>query len=131
MIVLDTHALIWWISKPEKLSSKARKEIEKNSKKQEIIISTISTWEIYLLIKNNKLELSQDVDSWIQKVEQLSPVLFVSVDNTIAAKSVNLPEPFHKDPADRIIIATALTIGATLITSDRKILKYPHVRSLW
>lgn len=131
MIVLDTHILIWWIDKPEKLSPNAQKIIEKATNKQEAIVSSISTWEIYLLMKRGKLELSQDIDIWIHNIEKLPYIQFLPVDNTIAAKSVYLPEPLHKDPADRIIIATALIQGATIITSDHKILKYPHVQSIW
>lgn len=131
MIVIDTHVLIWWLDRPEKLSTSAQKAIERSSKEREIIISTISTWEIYLLIKRKKLTLSQEVDTWVQNVENLRSVFFVPIDNLIASKSVQLPEPIHKDPADRIIIATALINGAPLITNDRRILKYPHVQTIW
>jgi PIN domain nuclease of toxin-antitoxin system len=55
---------------------------------------------------------------------------FIPVDNTIARIAVELPEPLHSDPADRIIIATALSLGATLVTRDRKIIEYPHVKTL-
>ena len=56
---------------------------------------------------------------------------FVPVDNSIAVKSVLLPEPLHKDPADRIIISTAVTLGAALVTKDEKILNYPYVETIW
>jgi len=132
MIVLDTHVLVWWIDSPTKLSPKVQKLIEKTIKKEEkIIVSSISIWEISLLVKKGKLGFAIDINSWLQRVESMSFVQFIPVDNQIAAKSVNLSGEFHDDPADRIIIATALNVGATLITSDRKILNYPHVQSLW
>jgi len=56
---------------------------------------------------------------------------FVPVNNRIALLSVRLPKPLHADPADRIIIATALILGATLVSKDERILAYPHVDSLW
>src|SRR3989338_5408347 len=127
MIVLDTHALIWWIDSPEKLSKKARKVIEEEKLKEgNILVSSISTLEIYRLVKNGKLQLINHVDSWLEKVESLPTVRFIPVDNRIAAYSINLPDFDHKDPADRIIIATALQYGAAVVSSDKEILRYPH-----
>lgn len=132
MIVLDTHVLIWWIDNPPKLSERARIIIDQEKHKEEsILVSSMSTLEIYRLVKNRKIELVGDVDSWMEKIESLPAVRFVPVDNKIAAISVNLVDFQHKDPADRIIIATALNLGAKLVTSDKKILNYPHVQSVW
>ncbi len=132
MIAIDTHVLVWFVSNPEKLSQKALNTINNEIKKGEsILVSSISIWEIYMLIKKGRLSLSLDLDLWLQRIEQLPFIQFISVDNKIAAKSVTLPEPLHSDPADRIIIATARGYGAKLVTSDRKILNYKHVQSLW
>lgn len=131
MIVLDTNALIRWISDPEKLSQRAKKTIGAAEKKKAIYISSISVLEIYTLVKKNKLKFNILADNWLEKVESLPYVNFVSMDNKIAVQSVNLPDPLHKDPADRIIIATALQIGAKLITSDQKILDYPYIQAVW
>ncbi|MBI4059182.1 type II toxin-antitoxin system VapC family toxin [Candidatus Microgenomates bacterium] len=132
MIILDTHTLVWWVSNPEKLSAKSRKAIEGElKKKKEILVSSISVWEICLLVKKERLQLTMDIESWIDKISQLSAFKFIAVDNQIAAKSVNLPGVFHDDPADRMIVATALESGASLITSDKRIRKYSPVRSIW
>ncbi len=131
MIVLDTQTLIWWVGFREKLSKRAAQYIEKSADNKEILVSSISIWEISLLIKKGRLAFTMDLDSWIQKVEDLPFLQFVPIDNNIATKSVFLPQPLHSDPADRIIIATAICEGATLITSDKKILQYPHVQSVW
>ena len=72
-----------------------------------------------------------DVESWVAKSEAMPFLHFVPVDNAIALKSVRLPEPLHSDPADRIIIATATILGFPLITRDKRILEYPHVRTIW
>lgn len=130
MIVLDTHVLVWWIGKPEKLSSKARNLIEKNIKSNEVLVSSISIWEIYLLVKKGKLKLTMDVDTWHERVEDLPFIQFIPVDNWIASKSVDLPELLHSDPADRIIIATALRFGAKLLTRDKRILDYSKIQTL-
>lgn len=132
MIILDTHVLVWWVSNPEKLSDKAQKLIEVEAKKgNEILVSSISVWEICMLIKKSRLKLTMDIDTWIGKIEQIIFLEFIPVDNKIAEQSVNLHGTFHNDPADRMIIATALKYGAVLITSDRKILNYPYVQSVW
>lgn len=131
MIVLDTHVLVWLVSNPGQLSANAQKHINEEVKKNEVLVSSISIWEIYMLIKKERLKLIMHKDAWLEKVESLPFIQFVPVDNRIASQSVDLTEPLHADPADRIIIATALSHGATLITSDRKILNYPHLSSLW
>lgn len=132
MIVLDTHTLIWWVDSPQKLSKRAKKTIEDHKlKEKSILVSSISTFEIYLLIKKGKLILTSHPDVWLEKIESLPCVHFVPVDNKIAALSVNLTDFSHRDPADRIIIATALHLGAKLVTSDTRIRKYRLVQSVW
>ena len=132
MSILDTHALVWYVGKSHKLSLKARKHIAQEiNKGRKLLVSSISIWEIYLLSRKDKIELNMPPDTWLENVEQLSFLEFVAVNNKIAARSVMLPAPLHKDPADRIIVATAREYGATLITSDQNLRKYPHVQSLW
>lgn len=131
MIILDTHVLVWWIGQPDKLSKKAKHQLDTSISKNEILVSSISVWEIYLLVKRNRLKLTMDIDTWMEKVEALPFLRFVPVDNKIAAKSVSLADPLHSDPADRIIIATSLVENALLVTSDKRILHYPHVQTLW
>ena len=131
MIALDTHVLVWFVSSPAKLSRNVQKRINEEIRRNDILVSSISVWEIYMLVKKERLKITMHPEIWLEKVESLPFLQFVPVDNRIASKSVNLPEPIHNDPADRIIIATALSVGAVLITSDRRILNYPHVESLW
>lgn len=132
MIVLDTHTLIWWVDTPQKLSKRARKIIEeKKSEEKNILVSSITAFEIYLLIKKGKLVLSEHPDVWLEKIESLQSVRFIPIDNRIAAYSVNLADFPHKDPADRMIVATATLNGAKLITSDERILKYKKVQTIW
>lgn len=131
MIILDTHTLVWMVASPEKLSRKARNVIEKETKKKAVLVSSISMWEICMLVQKRRLRFNIEPDVWLQRVESLPFLKFVPVDNRIAELSVNLPGTLHSDPADRMIIATAIENGATLVTSDKRILKYPRVRSIW
>ncbi|OGG20185.1 twitching motility protein PilT, partial [Candidatus Gottesmanbacteria bacterium RIFCSPHIGHO2_02_FULL_40_13] len=94
-------------------------------------VSAISVWEIAMLAVKRRLVFTMDMDTWLDKVENLPGIQFVPVDTAIARKSVMLPGTLHPDPADRIIIATSRQLGATLITSDQKIRSYKHVRTLW
>ncbi len=131
IVVLDTHTWVWWVSNPEKLSKKAKQKIDESSVESSIFISSMSVWEITMLVLRGRAKLTLDADDWISRSEALPFFQFVPVDNLIARKANNLPNYAHRDPADRMIIATALVLGGTLITGDEKILNYPHVLSLW
>ena len=72
-----------------------------------------------------------DVEDWIANTENLPFIQFIPVSNSIALKSVNLRPPRHPDPADRLIIATALSAGAPIVTKDKNISDYAHVRTIW
>jgi len=131
MIVLDTHAWIWFISNPDLLSKRAKKAVNAAVKDKSILISSISAWELALLVTKKRIKLTLDVTDWIAKSESLPFIQFVPVTNSIAVKSVKLPLPLHPDPADRIIIATALSVGAPLVTKDKKLLGYAPVKTIW
>jgi PIN domain nuclease of toxin-antitoxin system len=132
VIVLDTHVWVWYVSNPEKLSRRARKAIAREiTGRKPLFISSISTWELSMLVSKDRLDLTMDVRDWIAKSESLPFFHFVPVDNAIAYKSVFPPEPIHDDPADRIIFATALTQGASLVTKDDKLLELTSVETIW
>ena len=131
MIVLDTHTLVWWVSGDPLLSKRARTAIEREQPDGDIIVSSISAWEIAMLVERGKLVLSMDVGSWLLTVAQIDAVHFLPVDVEVATKSVDLPGDFHKDPADRMIVATARKLAAPLVTKDDKIRAYAHVKTIW
>jgi PIN domain nuclease of toxin-antitoxin system len=131
MAVLDTHILVWWVNGNNALSTKAKKAITDTlDHGGEIVISSISAWEISMLIQKGRLLLTVDVESWLDQVAQIDGVTFYPVDNEIALKSVSLPGNFHRDPADRMIVATARKLALPLITTDEKILRYRHVKTI-
>ncbi len=131
MIVLDTHAWLWWVSNPELLSESASAALEEAVRDRSVHVSSISSWEVAMLVRKGRLQLTMDVRDWILRSEALPFLTFVPVDNAIAVQSTRLPGELHGDPADRIIIATAQSLGATLLTKDDKILAYPYVKTLW
>jgi PIN domain nuclease of toxin-antitoxin system len=131
MIVLDTHVWVWFVSNPELLSKRAKDSLDAAVEENAVLISSISAWEVALLVARKRLTLTMELSDWIAKSEMLPFVKFIPVDNSVAVKSVNLPQPLHNDPADRIIIATAISSGVPLVTIDEKILNYPHVQTIW
>lgn len=131
MIVLDTHAWVWWISNPELMSDKARDLVDEAAHKQAIYISSISAWEVAMLTTKGRLRLNMELADWITASEGLPFLNFIPVDNRIAIRAVSLPGAFHQDPADRIIVSTALTMNVPLITKDEKIQSYAHIEALW
>jgi PIN domain nuclease of toxin-antitoxin system len=131
MIVLDTHAWVWWVSNPALLGEAARRVIGDAVRGRELFISTISSWEVAMLVEKGRLALALDVRDWIARSEALPFVSFVPLTTAIAVESVRLPGFPHADPADRIIVATALSLGARLVTKDKKLLQYPPVRAVW
>src|SRR4051794_9357647 len=96
-----------------------------------IAVSSISIWEIAMLVERGRLELTIDVDTWLGRVEALPFLRFIPVDNRIALESTRLESFPHRDPADRIIVATALTHGAELLTGDSALQKYRAVKTVW
>ena len=131
MIVLDTHVWVWWINGQPTVSSKAERAIRSAASQAAVYVSSISVWEVSQLVAKGRLELAMDVESWVARSEAMPFLHFIPIDNAIAMKSVRLPEPLHHDPADRIIIATSMQLGFPLVTRDRRILDYPHVRTVW
>jgi PIN domain nuclease of toxin-antitoxin system len=131
VIVLDTHTLIWWVTNDSSLSKKAKAAIERERAGGEIVVSAISAWEIAMLVERETLAFSMDVENWLATVQQIPGVRFAPIDVDISTKSVKLPGEFHKDPADRLIVATARKFGAPLVTKDIKIRAYAHVKTIW
>lgn len=131
MILLDTHALVWWLEDPSKLSQKAFESIQEAIKQETLFISSISFWEIALLYQKDRLKLNQPLLPWVSYIKQLKLLSIISVEADIALSSVLLPPPLHNDPADRIIAATAQSQHLTLVTKDMKLRKYPHIATIW
>jgi PIN domain nuclease of toxin-antitoxin system len=130
MIQLDTHALIWRELEPEKLSTDARVAIKATALKGDVIsISAMTLWEIALLVRKKRILLEVDIEIFLQEIEQNYWIAPITV--AVAVEASKLPDPFPKDPMDRLIVATALANHATLITADRSILASKACKLLW
>ncbi len=132
MILLDTHVLIWWADgNHELLSADALAAIQAEIPDGVLAVSSISAWEIAMLVARGRLALAMDVSAWLAAIEDIPAVRFIPVDQEIGVKSVELPGEFHKDPADRMIVATARKFGIAVVTADEKIRGYGQVRVVW
>jgi len=133
LIVLDTHAVLWWVNGDPQLSSNAHAAIEQElwGDGGVILISAITAWEIALLLEKGRITLSMGIDDWLDTVEEIEGVRIVPVDMATAVESTRLPGEFHKDPADRMIVALARHFNAVLVTADEKINDYRHVKTVW
>lgn len=132
MIVLDTHALVWWVASPSRIPARARRLLDGAVKSDGLVAaSSISVWEVAMLAARGRLQFSIPVDDWIASLEALPFLQFVPVDNRIAARAVSLEKFPHRDAADRMIVATALGLGASLVTADARLRAYPGVRTVW
>jgi len=132
VILVDTHALVWWVSDPKRIPTKARRALDAAVKAREsVAVSSISIWEIAMLVARKRLEFTIDAESWITAVEALPFFTFIPLDNRIAVRSVELDGFPNRDPADRIIVATALGLGATVVTADSRLRGYKALATIW
>jgi len=129
--LLDTHTWIWWHTDPTKLSVKARSTIANADVYEELLLSAISPWEFCKLLEKGRMSISSDPEKWIYQALDLPKLRVVPLYPVLAYRSTVLPPPFHDDPADQMIVATAREEEATILTSDKKIRDYPYVKSLW
>ena len=131
MIVLDTHALVWWVGGDPRLSRKAHNAIRKELTGGRLGVSAISAWEIGMLVAKGRLTLGMDLDDWLDAVQAIQGVTLLPLTARAALDSTRLPGRLHGDPADRMIIATARTENVPLVTADQRIRAYRHVRTIW
>lgn len=128
VIVLDTHAWIWWLTKPEKLGKKAARAVDKADR---IGLAAISVWEVAAKADTGRLRFDRPYDVWIDEALQQDPRLdLLPLLPRISVGAVQL-RWHHRDPADRIIVATARAHEASLVTADETIHDSKLVRCIW
>jgi PIN domain nuclease of toxin-antitoxin system len=124
-LLLDTHVWIWSQEEPALLHLRARKAIDDRS--NNCAVSVISEMEIARLALRNKITLGVSVEEWIQRTITVLGASEIEIGRTIAMEAYRLPGEFHKDPADRILVATARIHGMTLVSADERLLGYRHL----
>jgi PIN domain nuclease of toxin-antitoxin system len=116
---------------PQNLSRKITSLIKKKDRYDELLLSAISPWEFSKFLEKGRIGISCDPENWINSALDMPKLRLVPLSPVLAYRSTILPPPFHGDPADQIIVATAREENATILTRDKIILGYKHVRSLW
>ncbi|NET54915.1 MAG: type II toxin-antitoxin system VapC family toxin [Symploca sp. SIO2E6] len=129
MIVLDTHIFVWWLQLDPKLTSYHREVIE-NERPNGLGVCTISLIEIARLVSAGRIILPLSIQEWFEIALAQEGVTLIPITPAIAIDAQSLPGDFHKDPADRIIVATARLSNCSIVTVDRKILNYPYVSAI-
>ncbi len=126
MILLDTHIWVWWVH-DDRMPDGLRATLELKAH-EGFVVSAISCWEVAKLVERRRLQLPMDLDAWLEMALGPSGVTLIPLSPRIAAASTRLPDDFHRDPADQIIVATSRIHDLPLATCDGKIRRYPHVR---
>ena len=120
--LLDTHVLLWWLATTARLSATQRAIIDSATADEPLWVSDITLWEIATLSSLGRIRLHLPLREWLEKATAPPLVQRVSITPAVAAEVAELPDSFHRDPADRIIVASAKVLGATLLTHDRQII---------
>ena len=124
-LVLDTHVWIWTMEGARKELAQATVSLIENAGgRSELAVSAISVWELALLEARGRITLSRSIDEWVNAALTAEGMRLAQLTPEIALESSRLPGDVHGDPADRMIIATARVLGATLVTCDEQILRY-------
>jgi PIN domain nuclease of toxin-antitoxin system len=128
--LLDTHILVWWTLEPHKLSSRQRKVLDALTPEQPAFVSDISLWEIATACSLGRIHLDMPLRDYLTAATALPLIHRVPISPEIAAEVAALPASFHRDPGDRIIVAAARVIAATLLTSDSRIVAARLLKTL-
>jgi len=127
VILLDTHAWLWWAGDHSKLPTRLRKRL---AAERALAISAVSCWEAAMLIRHGRLELAPDARTGIREACALPGLRVIPVTESIATEA-GLLDRIHGDPADRIIVSTALELRIPLATRDERIRASKSVATLW
>lgn len=131
LIVLDTHALIWWVADAKRLSKAATRAIRSALRDGPLAASAISVLEIATAVRRGRLVLSRPVEDWLADLRSLPELRFEPVSFEVARQAGAWGDAMPGDPADRIIAATAITLGARLVTADGRLARSGYVRTVW
>jgi PIN domain nuclease of toxin-antitoxin system len=132
MIVVDTHVLVWWVDgDTKKISRKARQALEQHPKGNELLIASISIFEITTLERRGRLRFKISASEWLARVRRLPEYRIEPLTDDIAERAGQFGDAFPGDPADRIIAATALVRGVALVTHDERLREIEHLRTIW
>jgi len=118
----DTHVILWWAHGDRRLPKSHARVFQRARADSPVLVSDISLWEIAMLVEQERVRLDRPLRDWLETATAAPLVQRVGVAPAVAAETARLPSTFHRDPADRILVATARVHGATLLTVDQRII---------
>lgn len=121
--LLDTHAWIWWIEGDRRLQRRVRDTLDRLPRHERPYLSDISLWEVATLVERGRVVFSIPLSEWLAAAAHPRSVRIVPISADIAAQTAVLPATFHRDPADRLIVASCRVLGLPLLTRDARILR--------
>jgi PIN domain nuclease of toxin-antitoxin system len=128
---LDTHAWLWWVTEDRRLSKRAAASIEAAIAKGGVWLPVIAVWEVAKKVEKKKLVFDRPLRQWLEDATAVPGLLVADLTMSILVESCELPQPFHGDSADQMMVATVRQHQGILITRDRRLRKYPHVKTIW
>jgi PIN domain nuclease of toxin-antitoxin system len=121
-VLLDTHVLLFWLGGDSRLTPAQARAIEGASADSPLLVSDITLWEVATLVNLGRIHLRRPLRDWLETAVAPPLVRRMSISPAVAAEVAELPSTFHRDPADRIIVATARMAGATVATMNNHII---------
>lgn len=129
MILLDTHVLLWWALDPDRLSSAAAASLQAMERRGGFA-SAISIWELGIKVQRGKLDLGISIAEFTRRIEKSGVIELVPVTTATWLRSIELAWD-HRDPADRVIVATAILQDVPLLTADTEIHRFGGIACVW
>jgi PIN domain nuclease of toxin-antitoxin system len=129
--LLDTHAWVWWATEDRRLSRRAATAIRRAAGAGGVLLSVMSIWEVAKKVEKKQLVLDRPLRQWLERATTMPGLALMELTPAIFVESCELPQPFHGDPADQMIVASARHHEAVLVTKDGKLRNYPHVQTVW
>lgn len=128
--LLDTHAWIWWVSADSRLRPATARRLDALPPTLRPLISAISLWEVATLVSRDRVQLDRGLEEWLELAAHPRTVRILPITAAIASEVARLPESFHRDPADRLIVSTARVHRLPVLTADSEITKSGLI-TLW
>jgi PIN domain nuclease of toxin-antitoxin system len=130
VILVDTHVAVWLALEPSRISRKARAAIDDaRASATGLGLADISLWELTMLVSKGRIRLTVGLESFLTEIE--NRFVIVPLTAQVCVRALSLPAAYPKDPADRIIAATALVEGVPLLTADHQIQRSKTVQTIW
>jgi PIN domain nuclease of toxin-antitoxin system len=129
--VLDTHAWMWLVNGDRRLSRRARSAISRAGARGDLYLSIYSIWELAKKVEKGQLGFDRPLDEWLDEAIAVEGLQVIDLTRTLIVDSCRLPQPFHGDPADQVIVATTRSLSGILVTKDQRLRDYSGVRTAW